>query len=130
MALCLLALAFAVRSLVPTGFMPDQSDEAGFLTVQICDAYGGGRVTYDLKSGQIVNSETEEGGSSTPSGHPDHTSTCPFAAGALFEGAQAIAGVEITSFRSPLRAGRPAYSLALEAASRAPLPPRGPPTHV
>ncbi|TNE56930.1 MAG: hypothetical protein EP340_10405 [Alphaproteobacteria bacterium] len=128
--LSLLALAFAVRSLVPMGFMPGQSDEGGFLTVQICDAYGGGLVTYDLKTGSIIKGEEgHKGGSEQPT-HNTHKSACPFAAGALFENASDAAPLSLAFFGPPLLAGRPTYHLPLEGASQAPLPPRGPPARV
>jgi hypothetical protein len=68
-------LAFAVRALVPGGYMIGESPNGRFLTITLCSSASPADVFLDLKTGQVV----EHGDTGDQPDKSKHDAPCAFA---------------------------------------------------
>ncbi len=70
-------LAFAVRALVPAGYMFAPAQDGRFLTVTLCSGHGAIETLLDLSTGQLV--DPDDVPDNTPENPPSADAPCVFA---------------------------------------------------
>lgn len=70
-------LAFAVRALVPAGYMFAPAQDGRFLTVTLCSGHGAVETLLDLSTGQLV--DPDDVPDNTPENPPSADAPCVFA---------------------------------------------------
>jgi len=120
----LASLAFALRAIVPAGFMIDRNDAGGAFEVTICSAHSAQESAIDQA---ILDAF---GGSKTAGGgeHPQNTQDCVFAFAFAAAVSQLLIAFLLPSGPSSAALPQPSSDTPRRFAARPPLPARGPPT--
>lgn len=122
-----------MRTLVPTGYMLDRSDETGRMEIRLCGAGLGHKMaSFDPIRGEWIElGENASGSHNDDENAPqEDASTCEFMLSLVSDLPETDTASIAAAFGLPLLAGRIYVSESHKPVITAPLPARGPPTLV